>query len=165
MEVVEEAKSNYNMDYIEKINNINKLSFNFDYKNRFIYSNYDDDSNLIIETSFLKVLKPIHISNGKKKNLSKKYIILELTENNNENQDDFLLVLNKAHEISQYNIKKNSLSWFNSEFDEFTLDMKVRRPIDIQKNIKFIKFDINNENLYNKVSELDKNIYISLSNI
>ena len=161
MEVVEETKSKYNMDYIEKINNINKLSYNFDYKNRFIYCNYDDDSNLIIETSFLKVLKPIHFSNSKKKNLSKKYIILELTDQNNDNQDDYLLVLNKVHEISQYNIKKNSLSWFNTDFDDFTLDIKVRTPIDIQKDIKFIKFFINNDNVYNKIRGLDKNIYIS----
>ena len=67
MEVVEETKSNYNMNYIEKINNISNLSFNFDYKNRFIYSNFEDDSNLVIETSFLKILKPIHVSNNKKK--------------------------------------------------------------------------------------------------
>lgn len=160
MEVVEETKSNYNMDYIEKINNISNLSFNFDYKNRFIYSNFEDDSNLVIETSFLKILKPIHISNNKKKISSKKYIILEILKNT-DNQDDFLLVLNKVHEISQNNIRNNSLSWFNTEFDDFALDMKVRRPIDNQKNTDFIKFVIDNEYLCDKVEKLEKNNYIS----
>ena len=160
MEVVEETKSNYNMNYIEKINNISNLSFNFDYKNRFIYSNFEDDSNLVIETSFLKILKPIHVSNNKKKISSKKYIILEILKNT-DNQDDFLLVLNKVHEISQNNIRNNSLSWFNTEFDDFALDMKVRRPIDNQKNTDFIKFVIDNEYLCDKVEKLEKNNYIS----
>ena len=56
---------------------------------------------------------------------------------------------------SKYWLSKRPLGYINTEFDEFTLDMKVRRPIDIQKNIKFIKFIINNENIFNKVSELD----------
>ena len=163
MEVVEEtrSKSDYNLTHIEKLNNISKLSFDFDYKNRFIYCSLEDDSNLIIETSFLKVLKPIHISNSRKKNLSKKYMILELSGNVDDNENFYLEVIDKIHELCQYNIKKNSLSWFNSEFDDFTLDMKVRRPIDMQKNTKFIKLLIDEENILEKIENLDKNTYVS----
>ena len=45
----------------------------------------------------------------------KKYIILEINENYNVNNelDDFLISVNKLHELSQENVRKNSLLWFN----------------------------------------------------
>ena len=116
----------------------------------------------MFETPFLKVLKPLHISNSKKNIELNKYIILE-TLNNLENNNEFMIVINKIHEISQENIKKNSKSWFNLELDDFGLDMKVRRPIDSQKNIQFIKIIIGNEQLLlNKINNLEKNTYISM---
>jgi len=85
--------------------------------------------------------KSYNFDKYKKKNLSKNYIILELNENQNMHQelDDMAIMVNKIHEISQVNIQKNSIKWFNTEFDEIGLDMKVKRPIDNQKEKNFIK--------------------------
>ena len=144
--------------------NFNNLCFNFDYKNRFVDSSYNNIYNkkFTFNTSFLKVLKPIHISSNKKNIKTNKYIILE-TSNNLDNKDEFMIIIDKIHEISQENIKKNSLDWFNIELDDFGLDMKVRKPIDNQKNIPFIKIIIgNNKDLLKKISNLEKNTYISM---
>ena len=153
------SNSNLNSNSIYDFNN---LTFDFDYKNRFINCLFDNEKNFMFETPFLKVLKPLHISNSKKNIELNKYIILE-TLNNLENNNEFMIVINKIHEISQENIKKNSKSWFNLELDDFGLDMKVRRPIDSQKNIQFIKIIIGNEQLLlNKINNLEKNTYISM---
>ena len=155
------------MEYISNSNSnsiydFNNLTFDFDYKKRFINCLFDNEKNFIFETPFLKVLKPLHISNSKKNIELNKYIILE-TLNNLENNNEFMIVINKIHEISQENIKKNSKSWFNIELDDFGLDMKVRRHIDSQKNIQFIKIIIGNDQLLlTKINNLDKNTYISM---
>ena len=144
--------------------NFNNLCFNFDYKNRFVDTSYNNVNNkkFTFNTSFLKVLKPLHISSNKKNIKTNKYIILE-TSNNLDNKDEFMIIIDKIHEISQENIKKNSLDWFNIELDDFGLDMKVRKPIDNQKNIPFIKIIIgNNKDLLKKISNLEKNTYISM---
>ena len=125
------------MEYSLNSNSIydfNHLNFDFDYKSRFINCLFDNEKNFMFETPFLKVLKPIHVSNSKKNIGTNKYIILE-TLNNLQNNNEFMIVINKIHEISQENIKKNSKAWFNIELDDFGLDMKVRLPIDNQKNI------------------------------
>ena len=100
------------MEYISNSNSnsiydFNNLTFDFDYKNRFINCLFDNEKNFMFETPFLKVLKPLHISNSKKNIELNKYIILE-TLNNLENNNEFMIVINKIHEISQENIKKNS---------------------------------------------------------
>jgi hypothetical protein len=144
--------------------NFNNLCFNFDYKNRFVDTSYNNVNNkkFTFNTSFLKVLKPLHISSNKKNIKTNKYIILE-TSNNLDNKDEFMIIIDKIHEISQENIKKNSLDWFNIELDDFGLDMKVRKPIDNQKNIPFVKIIIgNNKDLLKKISNLEKNTYISM---
>lgn len=157
MEYISNSNSNSNSIY-----DFNNLTFDFDYKNRFINCLFDNEKNFMFETPFLKVLKPLHISNSKKNIELNKYIILE-TLNNLENNNEFMIVINKIHEISQENIKKNSKSWFNLELDDFGLDMKVRRPIDNQKNIQFIKIIIGNDQLLlNKINNLEKNTYISM---
>ena len=114
--------------------NYSDLNFNFEYKNRIIKSTFENNEYFKLDTPFLKVLKPVHISTNKKKNIEKKYIILEINENYNVNKelDDFLITINKLHETSQENIRKNSIKWFNTEFDDIGLDLKVRKPIDIQ---------------------------------
>ena len=153
------SNSNLNSNSIYDFNN---LTFDFDYKNRFINCLFDNEKNFMFETPFLKVLKPLHISNSKKNIELNKYIILE-TLNNLENNNEFMIVINKIHEISQENIKKNSKSWFNLELDDFGLDMKVRRPVDSQKNIQFIKIIIGNDQLLlTKINNLEKNTYISM---
>ena len=153
------------MEYTLNSNSIydfNHLNFDFDYKNRFINCFLDNEKKFIFETPFLKVLKPMHISNSKKNTETNKYIILE-TFSELQNNNEFMVIIDKIHEISQENIKKNSKSWFNIELDEYGLDMKVRRPIDNQKNIQFIKIIIgNNQTLLNKINTLEKNIYISM---
>jgi hypothetical protein len=149
------------------------LQFHFDYKNRFVHCHYGNKSQYQFQTSLLKVLKPLHISINKKNKESNKYIIIEInpddvvpTQNLSENEleNNYLMVIvNKLHEISQENIQKNSIQWFNIELDDFDLDMKVKRPIDQQKNIQFIKILIhNNEELLQKIEQLEKNTYISM---
>ena len=148
----------------ENLNNYSNLKFNFEYKNRIITCNFDENNYFTIETPFLKVLKPIHVSFNKKKNSTKRYIILEVNENYdvNKEMDDFLIKINKLHELSQENVRKNSLLWFNTEFDDIGLDLKVKKPIDIQKDKQFIKILIpDNEELLEKINNLEKNDYIN----
>lgn len=148
----------------ENLNNYSNLKFNFEYKNRIITCNFDENNYFTIETPFLKVLKPMHVSFNKKKNSTKRYIILEVNENYDVNQemDDFLIKINKLHELSQENVRKNSLLWFNTEFDDIGLDLKVKKPIDIQKDKQFIKILIpENEELINRINQLEKNDYIN----
>lgn len=140
------------------------LNFNFEYKNRIIRTTFENNEYFKIDTPFLKILKPVHLVTNKKKNNEKKYIILEINENYNVNKDldEFLITINKLHETSQENVKKNSLKWFNTEFDEIGLDLKVKKPIDIQKDKQFIKILIPNDNeeLNAKVNTLEKNDYV-----
>jgi hypothetical protein len=154
------------MEYTSNSSSIydfNHLNFDFDYKNRFINCLFDNEKNFMFETPFLKVLKPLHVSNSKKNIETNKYIILE-TLNNLQNNNEFMIVVNKIHEISQENIKKYSKAWFNIELDDFGLDMKVRLPIDNQKNIQFIKIIIGNDQiLLDKINNLEKNTYISMN--
>ena len=157
-----------NIFFIDKMDNnyenFSNLNFNFEYKNRLIRSTYENNEYFIFDTPFLKVLKPIHINTNKKKNIEKKYIILEINEEYNVNKDldDFLIIINKLHETSQENIKKNSIKWFNTEFDEIGLDLKVKKPIDKQKDKQFIKILIPNDNeeLLEKINNLEKNQYV-----
>ena len=149
---------------LENISELNNLHFDFEYKKRFIHAYLNETNYFTFNTPLLKVLKPVHVSINKKKNLSKNYIILELNENQNMHQelDDMAIMVNKIHEISQVNIQKNSIKWFNTEFDEIGLDMKVKRPIDNQKEKNFIKILINNDDeLLQKVEKLQKDCYIS----
>ena len=145
----------------EKFSNLN---FNFEYKNRLIRTTYENNEYYNFNTPFLKVLKPIHTNTNKKKNIEKKYIILEINEEYNVNKDldDFLIIINKLHETSQENIKKNSMKWFNTEFDEIGLDLKVKKPIDKQKDKQFIKILLPNDNeeLLEKINNLEKNQYV-----
>ena len=135
------------MEYDLENNNhltMNKLNFDFKLNDRFIYVTNEDSSYYEFQSPFLKVLKPIHITYNKKKNIAKKYLILETyDELDFDNQiGDFMFVINKLHEISQEKIRENSINWFNTEFDDIGLDLKVRRPIDHQKDNEFIKICI-----------------------
>jgi hypothetical protein len=100
---------------------------------------------------------------NKKKTIAKKYIILETSDDLDFKGQigDFLLIINKVHEISQEKIKEKSIEWFNTEFDEIGLDIKVRRPIDLQKDSEFIRISITaNKDIENMVSNLNKDDYI-----
>jgi len=166
----------YSLETSSSMNNQFKFSdllFHFDYKNHFVHCHYGNNSQYQFQTSLLKVLKPLHISSNKKNKQSNKYIIIEINPDNeipaynlseSEIENNYLMVIvNKLHEISQENIQKNSIQWFNIELDDFDLDMKVKRPIDQQKNIQFIKILIhNNEELLQKIEKLEKNTYISM---
>ena len=150
-----------NKNYIE---NINQLKFRFSINERFIYAKNDINKYFEFESPFLKVLKPIHVTYNKKKTISKKYLILETNEDVDFNNEinNFIYNINKIHEISQERIKEKSLSWFNTEFDEIGLDLKIRRPIEQHKNSEFIKISIplDNHELEEKISKLSKGDYI-----
>jgi len=143
------------------INDVNKLNYKFILNDRFIYVNDNDGQYFSCQTPFLKVLKPIHITLNKKKTISKKYLILETNDELDFNNQigEFMYIINKIHEISQENIKKKSLTWFNTEFDDIGLDIKVRRPIDQQKDNEFIKISIPS-NIEDQISKLTKGTYV-----
>jgi hypothetical protein len=157
---MEEIFNNQSLDN----NTLLNLKFKFSMSERFIHAKNEENKYFQFQTPFLKVLKPIYLTYNKKKSISKKYLILETTHEidfNNE-IDDFIYTINKIHEVSQENIKEKSLIWFKTEFDDIGLDMKVKRPIDQQKNSEFIKICLpsNNSELEEKVSKLNKGDYI-----
>jgi len=146
-----------------KIDYLSSFDYIFSIKNRFIDVNKNGDY-FKFKTPFLKILKPIHSTLNKKKTIAKKYIILDINNESSFNDElgNFIFIINKVHEISQENIKKKSIEWFNTEFDDFGLDIKIKRPIDQNKDNDFIRVIIpNNEILENKISKLSKDIYVS----
>ncbi len=154
-----------NLEDIERLNNLN---YTFNLNQRFVSVKDEQGNNYKCQTPFLRVLKPIHITLNKKKTIANKYIILETSDDLDFNNQigDFLYIVNKIHEVSQEKIKQNSLEWFNTEFDEIGLDIKVKRPIDQQRDSEFMRICIplNNDDINNKIKSLSKGDYI-LSNI
>ena len=145
------------------INSLSNLNFNFVLNERFIYVTDNDGNYFSCQTPFLKVLKPMHITLNKKKTIAKKYLILETNDELDFNNQigEFMFIINKIHEISQENIKKKSLVWFNTEFDDIALDIKVRRPIDQQKDSEFIRISIpKNKEIDENISNLSKGNYV-----
>ena len=155
---------NFDEDEQSSINNLNQLNFNFKVNERFIYSTYEDSKNKYFEfqTPFLKILKPVHNTYNKKKTIAKKYLILETNDDLDfDNQiGDFMFIINKIHELSQDKIREKSLEWFNTEFDDIGLDLKVRRPIDQQKENEFIKICIPNDIIESKILNMEKGTYV-----
>jgi len=147
----------------EDINNLNQLNYNFVLSQRFVNVKDSEGKYFRCQTPFLKVLKPVHVTLNKKKTIAKKYIILETNDDLDFNGQigDFLLIINKIHEISQEKIKNHSLEWFNTEFDDIGLDIKVRRPIDLQKDNEFIRICIpKNKEIEDMVNNLSTEDYI-----
>jgi len=143
------------------INDLNKYDFKLVLNDRFIYVKDPRNNYFSCQTPFLKILKPVHITIKKKKTIAKKYLILETNDELDFNNQigEFMFIINKIHEVSQEKIKEKSLEWFNTEFDEFGLDIKVRRPIDQQKDNEFIKISIPS-NIEDEISKLTKGKYI-----
>ena len=152
---------------INEDNNIHyasELNYNFNLNERYIYVTNEEDKNFICDTPFLKILKPIHISLNKKKTIANKYIILETNDDLDFNNQigEFMFIINKIHEISQEKIRENSMKWFNTEFDDIGLDIKVKRPVDQQKDNEFIKIIIpKDKNIEDEINKLNKGEYIS----
>jgi hypothetical protein len=143
------------------IDNLSNYNYTFSLKDRFIHVKDNNGGYFGCQTPFLKILKPIHSTLNRKKEIAKKYLILETNDELDfENQiGDFMFIINKIHEISQEKIKENSLTWFNTVFDDIGLDIKVRRPIDQQKTNEFIKICIPNY-IEEELSTLSKGTYI-----
>jgi hypothetical protein len=147
----------------ENISKLHKLNFNFSIKDRFINVFDNNGDHFEFQTPFLKVLKPSHTTLNKKKTIAKKYLILETNDELDFNNQigEFMFIINKIHEVSQEKIRENSLTWFNTEFDDIGLDIKVRRPIDQQKDSEFIKISIPKDNNINDdISTLSKGDYV-----
>ena len=145
------------------INNLNTLNFNFVLNDRFIYVKDQENNYLKCQTPFLKVLKPIYTTLNKKKTIAKNYLILETNDELDFNNQigEFMFVINKIHEISQEKIRENSLTWFNTEFDDIGLDIKVKRPIEHQKDNEFIRIAISKDkDLENQMKSLSKGEYV-----
>jgi hypothetical protein len=156
--------SSWNNEVINNIDEINNLSFRFSINERFVYAKNSNNKYFQFQSPFLKVLKPVHVIYNKKKSISKKYLILETLEDIDFNNqiNDFIYMINKVHEISQERIKEKSLAWFNTEFDEIGLDLKIRRPIEQNNNSEFIKISIplDNSELEEKILKLSKGEYV-----
>jgi len=152
---------NYDKFNSDDINNLNKLNYTFNINERFIHVKDDNGEYFTCKTPFLKILKPMHITLNKKKTIAKKYLILETNDELDFNNQigEFMFIVNKIHEISQEKIRYNSNVWFNTEFDDIGLDIKVRRPIDQQRDSEFIKLTIP-KNIENDINLLNKGNYI-----
>jgi len=160
MYVEEEDYDNFKR---EEVNYLSDLRYEFNLNQRFVNVRNDEGKNFRCQTPFLKVLKPIHVTLNKKKTIAKKYIILETNDDLDFNNQigDFLFIVNKIHEISQEKIKENSLEWFNTEFDEIGLDIKVKRPIDQQKDSEFIRISLpKNKQIEDQINELKRGDYV-----
>jgi len=147
----------------EEINNLSKLNFEFNLSKRFVDARYNNDEYFSIQTPFLKVLKPMHVTLNKKKTIAKKYLVLETNDELDFNNQisEFMFIINKIHEVSQEKIKENSLEWFNTEFDEIGLDIKIRRPVEQQRDNEFIRLCIpKNKEIEEKIVELNKGEYV-----
>lgn len=147
----------------EDVNNLNKLNYNFNLNDRFINVTDKDGKHFKCQTPFLKILKPYHITLNKKKQIANKYLILETNDELDFNNQigDFMFIINKIHEISQEKIKENSIEWFNTEFDEIGLDIKVKRPIDQQKTSEFIRLSISKDKyIEEEINKLQKDMYV-----
>jgi hypothetical protein len=164
MYVEEEDYEHFKRD---EVNYLNKLNYQFNLNQRFVNVKDDEGNYFKCQTPFLKVLKPVHVTLNKKKTIAKKYIILELSDDLDFNHQigDFTFIINKIHEISQEKIRENSMEWFNTEFDEIGLDIKVRRPIEQQRECEFIRICIpQNKQIEEEINLLQKGDYI-LTNI
>jgi hypothetical protein len=147
----------------ENISELHNLKFDFSIKDRFVNVKDVNGNYFECQTPFLKVLKPIHTTLNKKKTIAKKYLILETNDELDfSNQiGEFMFIINKIHEVSQEKIREKSLQWFNTEFDDIGLDIKVRRPIDQQKDSEFIKISIPiDTSIENEIVELSKGMYV-----
>ena len=145
---------------------MHNLNYKFIINERYVHAKNDEGKYFECETPFLKILKPVHILLNKKKTIAKKYLILETNDDLDFNNQigSFMYIINKIHEISQEKIRDNSLEWFNTEFDDIGLDIKVKRPIDQQKDSEFIKLSIPlTDNMENDILKLNKGEYVSCS--
>ncbi len=152
---------NYEHFNNESINELTNLNFKFNLYDRFISVKDGNGQYFKSQTPFLKVLKPVHNTFNKKKTIAKKYIILETNDDIDFNNQigQFMFVINKVHEISQEKIRENSIDWFNTEFDDIGLDIKVKRPIDQQKDSEFIRISIPTQ-LIDDVEKISKGSYV-----
>ena len=160
-------EDNYENIKNNSINDLPNLNYTFSLNNRFVHVKDNDGKYFKCQTPFLKILKPVHVTLNKKKTIARKYIILETSDELDFNNQigDFLFIINKIHEISQERIKENSVDWFDTEFDEIGLDIKVRSPVEQQRDNEFIRICIPlNTELEERVKSLNKDDYI-LSNI
>jgi hypothetical protein len=158
-----EEEEDYDNFMKDEVNYLNELNYEFNLNQRFVSVKNNEGNYFKCQTPFLKVLKPIHVTLNKKKTIAKKYIILELNDELDFNKQiaDFTFIINKMHEISQEKIRKNSIEWFNTEFDDIGLDIKVRRPIEQQRECEFIRICLPvNKELEEQINELKKGDYV-----
>ena len=116
-----------------------KFNFICDIDNRYIHTYYgNEDSYFNMSIPLLKILKKMYENNNKT------YLILELNEDMDFDDEikNFINKINKIHEICQEETLINSDKWFGKKFDIFDLDRIIKRPIETQKNINYIKLII-----------------------
>jgi hypothetical protein len=160
MEFQDENYDDFNNN---EVNNLSSLNYNFVLNDRFVHVVDDKGYYFKCQTPFLKILKPMHTTYNKKKTVAKQYLILEINDELDFNNQigEFMFIINKIHEVSQEKIREKSVEWFNTEFDDIGLDIKVKRPIDQQKENEFIKICIpKNKDIENEIANLSKGSYV-----
>lgn len=160
---MEFQEDNYDDFNNNEVNNLSSLNYNFILNDRFVHVVDNKGCHFKCQTPFLKILKPIHTTYNKKKTIAKQYLILEINDELDFNNQigEFMFIINKIHEVSQEKIREKSMEWFNTEFDDIGLDIKVKRPIDQQKENEFIKICIpKNKDIENEIANLSKGSYV-----
>ena len=68
------------MNFKENNLSFDKLYFTFNLNDRFVYAKDEEGNYFSHETPFLKILKPVYVTFNKKKEIAKKYLILEIND-------------------------------------------------------------------------------------
>ena len=156
------------MKKLEKqLKNLHKFQFHYNKEDHFVYVGDEQSKSLEIKSPFLKVLKPHHSIDSRRRNTKKNYLLLEVNNDLNhydEESQDFTYVINKVHEISQEKIRVHSKDWFRKELDIDELDILVRRPIETNNKLTYIKILFPyDEDVEERTVKLQKGEYVSCS--
>ncbi len=151
----------------KQLKNLHKYQFHYNKEDHFVYVGDEQSKSLEIKSPFLKVLKPHHSIDSRRRNTKKNYLLLEVNNDMNdydEESQDFMYVINKVHEVSQEKIRVHAKDWFRKELDIDELDILVRRPIENNNRLTYIKILFPyDEDIEERTFKLGKGEYVSCS--
>ncbi len=149
----------------KQLKNLHKYQFHYNKEDHFVYVGDEQSKTLEIKSPFLKVLKPHHSIDSRRRNTKKNYLLLEVNNDMHdydEESQDFMYVINKVHEVSQEKIRVNAKDWFRKELDIDELDILVRRPIENNNRLTYIKILFPyDEDIEERTFKLGKGEYVS----
>ncbi len=149
----------------KQLKNLHKYQFHYNKEDHFVYVGDEQSKSLEIKSPFLKVLKPHHSIDSRRRNTKKNYLLLEVNNDMHdydEESQDFMYVINKVHEVSQEKIRVHAKDWFRKELDIDELDILVRRPIENNNRLTYIKILFPyDEDIEERTFKLGKGEYVS----